>query len=142
MGEYIMTFTFEEKAPSPDEFCALRVTAGLSAKSLEAAKIGLPNSLYGVSVRDGSVLIGMGRVIGDGACNFEVVDIAVDPGYQGQGLGRKIMNYIDDYLASVALEGSYVSMIADEPVFYEKLGYRLVSPASQGMTKKFKAKNR
>ena len=48
------------------------------------------------------------------------------------------MEYIDGYLSSAALEGSYVSMIADEPVFYEKLGYRLVAPKSQGMTKKFK----
>ncbi|MFC6633202.1 GNAT family N-acetyltransferase [Microbulbifer taiwanensis] len=65
------------------------------------------------------------------------MDVAVDPDYQGQGLGRKVMQYIDSYLSSVALKGSYVSMIADEPEFYEKLGYKLVSPSSQGMTKKF-----
>ncbi|WP_405629433.1 GNAT family N-acetyltransferase [Pseudoalteromonas sp. Ld20] len=132
-----MTLKHEEKVPSPEEYCDMRVKAGLSPKSLEAAMIGLPNTLYGISIRDDEVLIGMGRVVGDGACNFEVVDVAVDPSYQGQGVGRKIMEYIDNYLSSVALPGSYVSMIADEPIFYEKLGYRLVSPASQGMTKKF-----
>ncbi|WP_417431505.1 GNAT family N-acetyltransferase [Kiloniella sp.] len=105
---------------------------------MEAAKIGLPNSLYGVSVRDGEKLIAMGRVVGDGACNFEIVDVAVNPNYQGQGLGRKVVEHIDNYLSSVVLVGSYVSMIADESVFYEKLGYKLVSPASYGMTKKFK----
>ncbi|WP_087024427.1 GNAT family N-acetyltransferase [Thaumasiovibrio subtropicus] len=133
-----MMLTFEAKVPSPIEFCEMRVKAGLSPKSLKAATIALPNSLYAISVRDGGVLIAMGRVVGDGACNFEVVDVAVDPNYQGQGLGRKVMEHIDDYLSSVVLEGSYVSMIADEPIFYEKLGYRLVSPSSQGMTKKFK----
>lgn len=70
-----------------------------------------------------------------------MVDVAVDPQYQGLGLGRKVMEYIDGYLASVALVGSYVSMIADEPIFYEKLGYKLVSPSSQGMTKKFRPNN-
>ncbi|GLR03492.1 N-acetyltransferase [Vibrio hyugaensis] len=133
-----MTIRYEEHPPSPQEYCEMRVKAGLSPKSLKAAEIGLPNSLYGVSIRDGEVLIAMGRVVGDGACNFEIVDIAVDPSYQGKGLGRKVMEYIDGYLSSAALEGSYVSMIADEPVFYEKLGYRLVAPKSQGMTKKFK----
>lgn len=133
-----MTFKVEECVPSAEEYCGMRVKAGLSPKSLEAANIGLPNTLYGVSIRDGEALIAMGRVVGDGACNFEVVDIAVDPKYQGQGLGRQVMENIDNYLSTVALEGSYVSMIADEPAFYEKLGYRLVSPASQGMTKKFK----
>lgn len=133
-----MTIKYEATVPSPKEFCEMRVKAGLSPKSLKAATIALPNSLYAISVRDGDTLIAMGRVVGDGACNFEVVDVAVDPVYQGQGLGLKVMEYIDDYLSSVALEGSYVSMIADEPAFYEKLGYRLVSPSSQGMTKKFK----
>ncbi|EJL6393690.1 GNAT family N-acetyltransferase [Vibrio navarrensis] len=133
-----MTIKYEEKAPSPQEFCEMRVKAGLSPKSLKAATIALPNSLYAISVRDGDLLVAMGRVVGDGAYNFEIVDVAVDPKYQGQGLGRKVMEHIDNYLASVALEGSYVSMIADEPEFYEKLGYKLVSPSSQGMTKKFK----
>ncbi|HAS6364360.1 TPA: GNAT family N-acetyltransferase, partial [Vibrio vulnificus] len=105
-------------------------------KSLKAATIALPNSLYGISIRNGDELIAMGRVVGDGACNFEVVDVAVDPSYQGRGLGRKVMEYIDSYLSSVALDGSYVSMIADEPAFYEKLGYKLVSPSSEGMTKR------
>ncbi|EKO3583926.1 GNAT family N-acetyltransferase [Vibrio metschnikovii] len=133
-----MTIKFEEKVPSPKEFCDMRVKAGLSPKSLKAATIALPNSLYGISIRNGDELIAMGRVVGDGACNFEVVDVAVDPSYQGRGLGRKVMEYIDSYLSSVALDGSYVSMIADKPAFYEKLGYKLVSPSSEGMTKKFK----
>ncbi len=133
-----MTIKYEEFVPSPEEYCEMRVKAGLSPKSLQAAEIGLPNSLYGVSIRDEGALIAMGRVVGDGACNFEIVDVAVDPDYQGNGLGRKVMEYIDDYLSSVALEGSYVSIIADEPFFYENLGYKLVTPKSQGMTKKFK----
>jgi len=136
-----MTFVCEQQVPNPKEFCDMRVAAGLSPKSLKAATIALPNSLYGISIRDADKLIAMGRVVGDGACNFEVVDVAVDPQYQGLGLGRKVMEYIDGYLASVALEGSYVSMIADEPIFYEKLGYKLVSPSSQGMTKKFRPNN-
>ena len=132
-----MKIQIEECVPSAQEYCAMRIKAGLSPKSLEAAHIGLPNTLYGVSIRKDTVLIAMGRVVGDGACNFEIVDVAVDKEYQGQGLGRKVMEHIDTYLSSVALEGSYVSMIADEPEFYKMLGYRLVSPSSHGMTKKF-----
>lgn len=53
----------------------------------------------------------MGRVVGDGACNFEIVDIAVDPHYQGQALGRQIMTCIDEYLTSSTFDDSYVSRI-------------------------------
>ena len=131
-----MTLITEERAPSAQEYCALRIKAGLSAKSLKAAEIGLPNSLYIVTIRDAGTLIAMGRVVGDGACNFEVVDVAVDPAYQGAGLGRWVMDCIDGYLVSATLEGSYVSMVADKPGFYEKLGWKPVGPASEGMSKK------
>lgn len=132
-----MTIEIQQQVPKADEFCVLRIKAGLSEKSIQAAEIGLPNSLYGVSIRDDGQLIAMGRVVGDGACNFEIVDVAVDPDYQGKGVGRKVMEYIDRYLAKNTLLGSYVSLIADEPGFYEKLGYRLVAPKCHGMSKKF-----
>lgn len=125
-----------EQAPLPEEYCQLRVAAGLSEKSLAAAEIGLENGLYSLCIRDQGVLIGMGRVIGDGACFFQVVDIAVDPAYQGCGLGKLIMERIDGYLQSVAQKGSYVSLIGDKPGFYEKLGYQHTAPAGYGMYKK------
>ncbi len=130
-----MSIEIIESTPSAAEYVRLRESAGLSRKSIAAAKIGLPNSLYSVSVRDNGRLVGMGRVIGDGACFFEIVDIAVEPLYQGKGLGKKIMLKIDSYLEQATMEGSYVSMIADEPGFYEKLGYKLTAPDSQGMYK-------
>ncbi len=130
-----MSIEIIESIPSAAEYVRLRERAGLSRKSIAAAKIGLPNSLYSVSVRDNGRLVGMGRVIGDGACFFEIVDIAVEPLYQGKGLGKKIMLKIDSYLEQATMEGSYVSMIADEPGFYEKLGYKLTAPDSQGMYK-------
>ncbi|WMS88761.1 GNAT family N-acetyltransferase [Pleionea litopenaei] len=115
----------------------MRVAAGLSPKLLEAAQVGLQNSLFAVSVRRNDNLVGMGRVIGDGACFFQVVDIAVHPSAQGQGIGTLIMQRIEAYLREVAKEGSYVSLMADKPEFYQKLGYQPTAPASVGMYKKF-----
>ncbi|KFZ36624.1 GCN5 family acetyltransferase [Shewanella mangrovi] len=132
-----MDFQVTEKVPLAAEYCQLRHAAGLSPKSLAAAEIGLANTLYGICVRDGEQLIGMGRVIGDGGCFFQIVDIAVAPSYQRQGLGRLIMNRLENYLQRVALDGSYVSLLADKPEFYEKQGYRPTAPASYGMFKKF-----
>ncbi|CAM6863101.1 hypothetical protein [Morganella morganii] len=37
-----MTLITEERAPSAQEYCTLRIKVGLSAKSLKAAEIGLP----------------------------------------------------------------------------------------------------
>lgn len=83
--------------PKAEEYLALRKRAGLSAMSREGAEAGLPNSLFAVCLRRGEELVGMGRVIGDGGCFFQVVDIAVHPDSQGQGYGKRIMSEIMDY---------------------------------------------
>ncbi|WP_108124316.1 GNAT family N-acetyltransferase [Saccharospirillum mangrovi] len=130
------TLNWQETTPGVEEYCALRVAAGLSPKSAAAAEKGLPGSLYAICVRDSSGrLVGMGRVIGDGGCNFEIVDIAVAPDHQGQGLGKGIMQRVEHYLDGVVETGSYVCLIADKPGFYEKLGYQQTGPASLGMYK-------
>ena len=41
----VMTLITEERAPSAQEYCALRIKAGLSEKSLKAAEIGLHRGL-------------------------------------------------------------------------------------------------
>lgn len=83
--------TLVEKIPDVEDYIRLRAVTGMSPRSKIAAERGLPNSLFAVVVPDGETAIGMGRVVGDGGLNFEIVDIAVDPAYQGQGWSRKIM---------------------------------------------------
>ena len=119
--------------PDIESYLRLRKITGLSARSREAAELGLPNSLFAVSIYNGDKLIGMGRIVGDCECNFEVVDIAVDPQYQGQGLGRIIMESIMAYLNTNAPAGSYISLIADVPELYQKFGFKNCSPRSEGM---------
>jgi ribosomal protein S18 acetylase RimI-like enzyme len=93
----------------------------------------LPASLYGVHIVVAGKIVGMGRVVGDGAINFEIVDIAVDPEQQGRGYGRLIMESIMAYLQKTASAGAYVSLMADVPELYEKFGFKLTRPASEGM---------
>ncbi len=83
----------------------------------------------------GAETVGMGRVVGDGALNFEIVDIAVDPAHQGKGLGIMIMQSIMDYLDAEAPSGAYITLMADVPKPYEKFGFRLSRPKSEGMYK-------
>ena len=122
-----------EEVASVEDFLRLRENAGLSPKTRELAERGLPNSLYGVQVKDGDHAVAMGRVVGDGGLNFEIVDIAVEPAYQGKGLGRVVMQHIMAYLEQAALPKAYISLIGDEPAFYERFGFKSVRPASDGM---------
>ncbi|WP_027711445.1 GNAT family N-acetyltransferase [Dickeya chrysanthemi] len=127
-------YEFIPTVPSAEDFCRVRICAGMMARSLGAAKKGLPNSCFGITVRSGRDVIGMGRIVGDGALNFEIVDVAVIPSHQGKGLGRKIIEFLISWLESNAYEGAYITLIADEPKFYEKFGFKLVTPESEGMS--------
>jgi GNAT superfamily N-acetyltransferase len=121
--------------PTVDEYCRLRVEAGLSAKSPEAARAGLPNTWFGVTVRHRGEAVGMGRVIGDGGCFFEVVDIAVQPAHQRRGLGKRIMGALMDHLRANAPASAHVMLLADGPahLLYEQFGFRATAPESIGM---------
>src|SRR5262249_35700537 len=85
------------KTPSVETYLRLRAATGLSAKSTQAALQGLPNSIFAVQILHRDDVVGMGRIIGDGGCFFQVVDVAVVPEHQGKGLGKAIMSQIKKY---------------------------------------------
>jgi len=122
-------------APAVDDYRRLRVVAGLSPKSAEAAARGLPNTQFGVSIEHAGRVIGMGRIIGDGGCFYQVVDIAIEPAHQGRGLGKRIVAALVDWLHANAPDGAYVSLIADGPAqfLYAQFGFEPTAPASIGM---------
>lgn len=116
-----------------DDFLRLRIISGLTPRPREAAKKALPNSLFGVHIVIDNTVVAMGRIVGDGALNFEVVDVAVDPKFQGQGLGSKIMTSIMAYLNDTAPKGAYITLLADVPQLYMKFGFVLSRPECEGM---------
>ncbi|MFB8377048.1 GNAT family N-acetyltransferase [Paenibacillus taichungensis] len=125
----------EHTPPSAAEYLALRKSAGLSEMSKEGAEIGLPNSLFAVCLREENEIVGMGRVIGDGGCFFQVVDIAVRPDQQGRGYGKLIMSEIMNYLRAHVPARGLVSLLADVPAdrLYVQFGFTYTSPKSEGM---------
>ena len=131
MGE----LSYTNDVPGVDEFVDLRVRTGLSRNDNAAAKKGLAGTCFSVCVRDRSALVGMGRVIGDGGCFYQVVDIAVHPDYQRRGIGFEIMTRLMQQLRAGAPKTAYVSLIADGPAakLYEQFGFEHTAPASVGM---------
>ncbi|MCH8620338.1 GNAT family N-acetyltransferase [Undibacterium sp. TS12] len=128
----------EHRIPDVATYCQMRVSAGLSAKTAEAAARGLPASLFAVQIMQGEKTVGMGRVIGDGGTAYQVVDIAVLPQHQGKGLGKMIMHEITHYLQQQAPASAYVSLMADGQAqdLYAQFGFKHTAPASVGMAYK------
>lgn len=126
------------RVPDLAEYLRLRSIAGLSAFSEDAAKKGLDGTLFAVVAEQDGKAIGMGRLIGDGGCFCQVVDIAVDPLHQGQGLGKAIMAALTAYITEHLPPSAYVSLIADVPAhkLYEQYGFQETAPRSIGMARR------
>ena len=99
----------------------------------EAAVDALPKSLFAITLRDEGQLVGMGRVVGDGL-HVQVVDIAVHPDAQGQGLSRIIMEAIMEFIDSLP-PSTIVNLFADIDWLYQKFGF-VVPEHTTGMSLK------
>jgi GNAT superfamily N-acetyltransferase len=119
-----------DEIPAVDEFCDLRIAAGLSAMDRDAAAVALPRTLHAVTIRDGGTLIGMGRLVGDGL-HVQVTDIAVHPDRQGEGLSRIVLESIMRHVATLP-RSTIVTLFADVDWLYHKFGFA-VPNASAGM---------
>ena len=129
-------YRIEHAAPSIDDHFRLRRLGGLSEFSREAVERGLPGSVFSVLVKYKNSVVGMGRIIGDGGCFFQVVDIVVEPDHQGRGLGKWIMSELIEFANRELPETAFVSLMADVPAnhLYEQFGFVKTAPRSVGMS--------
>jgi ribosomal protein S18 acetylase RimI-like enzyme len=81
----------------------------------------LGNTDVAVAVRDGTRLIGFGRVLTDYVYRATIWDVIVDTDYQGQDIGTQIMQRILDHPDLKRVELFW--LCTRSPGFYEKLGF-------------------
>lgn len=110
-------------------YILLRASVGWNNYSKEQVEKALCNSYYSVMVQDGEQNVGMGRVIGDGMY-FTIVDIVVQPEFQGKGIGTLIIQTIlksieDDMCLGSRVSIQLISEIGKEK-FYIKQGFKLI----------------
>ena len=130
-------YKIEPGLPDAETYVALRKAGGLTPFSLEAAVLGLKGTIFGIIVKFDRDIIGMGRLIGDGGCMFQITDIVVEPVHQGKGLGHQIMSALSAYIRENLPEDAYISLIADKPAdrLYSQYGFEATAPASIGMAR-------
>ena len=109
-----------------EEYLGLRQAVGWSVFPLEQAEAGLQNS-HVICFRDKEKAVALGRVIWDHGYAVLISDVIVAPEYQGQGLGRKLMEEIMAYIRSLLKPGYriMISLMAAENKqgFYKKFGF-------------------
>jgi ribosomal protein S18 acetylase RimI-like enzyme len=124
-----------ERRPTVEEFNRIRQGAGLSRKNPAAAAKGIENSLFCACVMLGDECVGIGRVVGDGGLVFDIVDVAVLPEHQGNGLGKRIMDALMAYVRANAAPTAFISLMTTAKLvkFYEGYGFKVRGPQAPGM---------
>ena len=112
-----------------EDYSKLRESVGWLLFSKEQTQMALMNSLYTVIAVKDSQTVGMGRLTGDGMY-YMIVDIVVQPNYQKQGIGTKIVNMIIEFVDKETPSGgrSSIQLIAEKgkETFYEKIGFKII----------------
>ena len=114
---------------TPEEYMQLRRDVGWMEFPLEQAKACIDNAYYVVCVRAGEKAIGVVRLLWDGGYIAFLSDVIVDSEYQGQGIGRKLVESCIIKLKKDMKPGYKVKITLNsakgkEP-FYEKFGFKV-----------------
>ena len=112
---------------SPDLYLCLFRSVGWDAPGLDQIEKALEGSLATFCACDGDMPVGMARLMGDGGMSFYIKDFAVLPEYQGQGVGRALMNAMESWIEKQLKPGWAVSLelisSKGRESFYAKFGF-------------------
>ncbi|MCT1437751.1 GNAT family N-acetyltransferase [Brachybacterium paraconglomeratum] len=123
MSEAVVVVRAE--VPALAEALALYDAVGWGAYTQEPAILerALAGSRHVVTARRDGVLLGLARVVGDGAVLAYLQDVLVRPEAQGRGIGRSL---VEEVLAPFDTVRQQVLLTDAEPgqrAFYEALGF-------------------
>ena len=123
-------FVFSDSRPFDlIELEQLLQAVGWGRRPLRRVKRALDNSLLKVGLWQHDPkfprLIGFARCTGDGVIDATIWDVAINPVFQGSGLGKQLMSYL---ISCLRMEGiKRVTLFADSDVitFYKRQGWTL-----------------
>ena len=110
---------------SVQDYCRLRKSVGFYDIPEDHVRHALDKSDFITAATVDNITVGMARIMNDGT-QVLVMDVIVHPDYQGNGIGRGLMEQIRNYIESTDYDRMIVNLITDESKtgFYEKLGYQ------------------
>lgn len=118
--EFSSKITFEE-------YNQLRRSVDWTELSLRQFNMIVKNSLFFNIARIDGEVVGTTRCVGDGGYHFFLCDVIVKPQFQGQGIGRKLVEsffrFVDD--TAEKDETIMLTLVAakDKEPFYKKFGF-------------------
>lgn len=112
---------------TPEEYMEMRRLVEWSAFPLEQAAEGIKNTFILICFRVDGKPVALGRAVSDRGYVVYIADVIVIPEYQGNGLGRKIMESLMEQIKTSMKPGYriMISLLAakGKEEFYNKFGF-------------------
>jgi len=109
------------------DFLCLFASAGWGCPPEKMVEVSLKNSYASFAVEEDGKIIGMARLLGDGGMAFYLKDFVILPEYQGKGIGKLLLEHVQDYIRNDMEEGWKTCLelmsAKGKEGFYEKLGF-------------------
>ncbi|MGY0005846.1 GNAT family N-acetyltransferase [Micromonospora sp. I033] len=132
-----MAYHLVDRLPTVEEFVAVTTAVGWTdAYDPAAIPASLAASLHGVVAVEDDRVIGIGRLVGDGAIYYYLQDLAVVPERQRRGVGAAILARLEEWIAGRASARAFVGLFAagESAGLYRRFGYQV----HEGMTGMFR----
>lgn len=116
------------------DYLRIRAEVGWITLLDTQAKKALDNSICVFGAYDDDHLIGMGRIVGDGAVICYIQDLIVVPDYQSKGVGSMLLTHLTEYVRNLKEQDSQMMLCLmcakGREQFYEKHGF-IARPTSE-----------
>ncbi|MCM3410463.1 GNAT family N-acetyltransferase [Metabacillus litoralis] len=134
-----MGHQFSDQLPSFEQFVSLHEASGLikskkGTYTREQLYQAAENSWYHISIYDQEQLIAFGRMISDGVYQALICDVMVNPSYQKQGLGKKIIEALLQKCKDSGIQSVQLFSAKGKQQFYKKLGFEERELDAPGMS--------
>ncbi|UCH11299.1 MAG: GNAT family N-acetyltransferase [Fidelibacterota bacterium] len=131
-----MRITMSNDIPDRDTFFTLFETTGWNEEyRLDADQLytALQHSWTSVSAYDGNRLAGFGRVVSDGILHALIVDLIVQPEYQGQSIGSTLLRELVARCRGAGIRDIQLFCAPGQAGFYEEHGFQVRPEEAPGM---------
>ena len=120
-----MSIIIKHLFPTNVEFNKLFSSVGWGVRDDKKIDAHRASSVFSVSIYDNDKIVGMARVVGDGAY-YTIYDVVTLKEYQGQGIGTTLMQEIISWYKTIEDDDTYLYLGASEgkESFYGKFGFK------------------
>jgi GNAT superfamily N-acetyltransferase len=115
-----VTYSFD--VPQPEAFKALYDRTGWGDHELDVFERALDGSWLVATARLGDV-VGIGRVISDGALHAFVTEMIVDERFRGRGIGAELLRMLVERTVERGITDVQLFAAAGRRPFYERNGF-------------------